>query len=45
MAVDPALLQLLVCPKCHKPLALVHDDTGLKCPSVIACIRSRTTFP
>ena len=32
MAVDPALLQLLVCPKCHKPLALVHDDTGLKCP-------------
>jgi uncharacterized protein len=32
MAVDPALLQLLVCPKCHKSLALVHDNTGLKCP-------------
>jgi uncharacterized protein YbaR (Trm112 family) len=32
MAVDPALLQLLVCPKCHKPLTLVHQDTGLKCP-------------
>ena len=33
MAVDPALLELLVCPKCHKPLALVHEDTGLKCPA------------
>ena len=32
MAVDPALLQLLVCPKCHKSMALVHENTGLKCP-------------
>ena len=29
----PTLLELLVCPKCHKPLALVHQDTGLKCPA------------
>jgi uncharacterized protein YbaR (Trm112 family) len=32
MAVDPSLLELLVCPKCHKPLAIVHEGTGLKCP-------------
>jgi uncharacterized protein YbaR (Trm112 family) len=32
MAVDPALLEILVCPKCLKPVALVNNDTGLKCP-------------
>jgi uncharacterized protein YbaR (Trm112 family) len=32
MAVDPALLELLVCPKCHKALALVHENSALKCP-------------
>jgi uncharacterized protein len=32
MAVDPALLEILVCPKCLKPVTLVHDGAGLKCP-------------
>jgi hypothetical protein len=31
MAVDPALLEILVCPECKTPVRLVHDDTGLKC--------------
>ena len=31
MAVDPALLEILVCPKCLKPVTLVKDGTALKC--------------
>ena len=31
MAVDPALLEILVCPACKAPLTLVHDGGGLKC--------------
>jgi uncharacterized protein YbaR (Trm112 family) len=33
MAVDPALLEILVCPACKAPVVLVHDDSGLKCQS------------
>jgi uncharacterized protein YbaR (Trm112 family) len=31
MAVDPALLEILVCPACKTPVTLVQDGTGLKC--------------
>jgi uncharacterized protein YbaR (Trm112 family) len=31
MAVDPALLEILVCPKCRTPVHLVKDGSGLKC--------------
>jgi hypothetical protein len=31
MAVNADLLDILVCPKCLKPLTPVHDDAGLKC--------------
>ncbi len=31
MPVDPVLLDILVCPKCLKPVTLVNGDTGLKC--------------
>jgi len=31
MAVDPALLEILVCPECKTPVQLVNDDTGLRC--------------
>jgi len=31
MAVDPALLEILVCPACKAPLTVVHDGAGLKC--------------
>jgi LSD1 subclass zinc finger protein len=31
MAVDPALLEILVCPECKTPVRLVNGDTGLKC--------------
>jgi uncharacterized protein YbaR (Trm112 family) len=31
MAVDPALLEILVCPACKAPVVPVHDGTGLKC--------------
>ena len=31
MAVDKALLDILVCPACKKPVRLVNNDAGLKC--------------
>jgi uncharacterized protein YbaR (Trm112 family) len=31
MAVDPALLEILVCPICKTPVHVVHDGAGLKC--------------
>jgi uncharacterized protein YbaR (Trm112 family) len=31
MAVDPALLEILVCPACRTPVHVVKDGTALKC--------------
>jgi uncharacterized protein YbaR (Trm112 family) len=31
MPVDPALLEILVCPACKAPVHLVKDGAGLKC--------------
>jgi uncharacterized protein YbaR (Trm112 family) len=31
MPVDPALLEILVCPECKTPVRLVHDGAGLRC--------------
>jgi hypothetical protein len=31
MAVDPALLEILVCPACKAPVRLVNNDAGLRC--------------
>jgi uncharacterized protein YbaR (Trm112 family) len=31
MAVDPALLEILVCPACKKPVRPVKNGTGLQC--------------
>jgi hypothetical protein len=31
MAVDPALLEILVCPACRTPVRVVKDGAGLKC--------------
>jgi uncharacterized protein YbaR (Trm112 family) len=31
MAVDPALLDILVCPICKTPVRPVENGTGLKC--------------
>jgi LSD1 subclass zinc finger protein len=31
MAVNPELLEILVCPSCHTPVVLVKNGTGLKC--------------
>ena len=31
MAVDPELLEILVCPECKAPVRLVKDNTALKC--------------
>ena len=31
MAVDPELLEILVCPACKTPVQLVNDGAGLKC--------------
>ena len=31
MAVDPTLLEILVCPECKTPVRQVHDGAGLKC--------------
>ena len=33
MAVDPALLAILVCPACKTPVHPVHEGAGLKCDS------------
>lgn len=33
MAVDPTLLEILVCPECKTPVKPVHDGAGLKCDS------------
>jgi uncharacterized protein YbaR (Trm112 family) len=33
MAVDPALLEILVCPDCKTPVRLVNNGTGLRCDS------------
>jgi len=31
MALDPALLEILVCPECKTPVQLVRDGAGLQC--------------
>ena len=31
MAVDPALLEILVCPECKTPVRVVKDGAGLRC--------------
>jgi uncharacterized protein YbaR (Trm112 family) len=31
VAVDPELLEILVCPACRVPVKPVHDGAGLKC--------------
>jgi len=31
MAVAQELLEILACPQCKTPVALVHDGSGLKC--------------
>jgi LSD1 subclass zinc finger protein len=31
MAVNPELLDILVCPSCQTPVTLVNNGTGLKC--------------
>ena len=31
MAVDPSLLEILVCPACKLPVRLIKDGTALKC--------------
>jgi uncharacterized protein YbaR (Trm112 family) len=31
MAVDPELLEILACPLCKTPVALVKDGAALKC--------------
>jgi uncharacterized protein YbaR (Trm112 family) len=31
MAVDPALLEILVCPACRTPVHVVKDGAALKC--------------
>ena len=31
MALDPALLEILVCPECRTPVQLVDEGKGLRC--------------
>jgi uncharacterized protein YbaR (Trm112 family) len=31
MGVDAELLRILACPECKTPVALVHDESALKC--------------
>jgi uncharacterized protein YbaR (Trm112 family) len=39
MAVDPALLEILVCPECRTRVKVVKDGTGLRCD------RCRRVYP
>ena len=32
MPIDAELLEILVCPECHKSVTPVHNGAGLKCP-------------
>jgi uncharacterized protein YbaR (Trm112 family) len=32
MAIHPELLEILACPLCKEPVAVVKDGAGLKCP-------------
>lgn len=31
MTIDPELLEILACPVCHTPVAVVKDGAGLRC--------------
>ena len=31
MPIDPALLEILVCPVCKEPVQPVHQNAGLQC--------------
>ncbi|MCR4376111.1 MAG: Trm112 family protein, partial [Acidobacteria bacterium] len=31
MALDPTLLEILVCPECKTPVRVVKDGAGLQC--------------
>lgn len=31
MALDPALLEILVCPECKTPVRVVQEGAGLQC--------------
>lgn len=31
MAIDPELLEILACPNCKTPVALIKNGTALKC--------------
>lgn len=45
MEVAKELLDLLVCPLCHKHVELTADQTGLKCPECRRMYPIRDGFP
>ena len=45
MAVDPALLEILVCPACRTPVHVVKDGTALKCDTCRRVYRIEDDIP
>jgi len=45
MGVDPFLLSILVCPKCHGPLMLRNDPDGLVCSACSLLYPVRDDIP
>ena len=45
MAVAQKLLEMLVCPVCKTPVALVPDGSGLKCPKCRVIYPVRDDIP
>ena len=45
MAIAQELLEILVCPVCKTPVALVPDGSGLKCPKCRVIYPIRDDIP
>ncbi len=42
MPINQELLEILACPKCHEPVKLTEDETGLVCHR---CFRIEDDIP
>ena len=45
MALDPQLLQILVCPKCRGDLEYSEEDSEIRCPACRLAYRVEDDIP
>lgn len=43
--IDPILIEILACPKCHGPIKLLADDSGLSCEKCLLLYEIRDDIP